>query len=197
MVHDVGFTATAVCGLWSGCGPGQTASVWPLWLRMCWLLSGQRPLLCLGWSHLLQILPCGSLHQEVTAQTQLMHTPRQAPSFLHANVLVWYQLPTPLPAYFSSITASCPECHNAQRLIYQVSITGSGRHDSQVLCKVYQYALDLLPSFSSFFPSLLFLLSPHLLLTDHMAKITPSQQTIQAAGCSPWQRRPTVQWAAN
>lgn len=25
----------------------------------------------------------------------------------------------------------------------------------------------------------------------------PSQQTIQAAGCSPWQRRPAVQWAAN
>lgn len=38
----------------------------------------------------------------------------------------------------------------------------------------------------------------------HMFKIAlsllpyhPSQQTVQAAGCSPWQRRPAVQWAAN
>lgn len=73
-----GSTATAVCGIRIGRGPGQTASMWPLWLWMCWLLSGPRPVLCLGWSHLLQILPCWSLHQEVPALT---HSPRQIPSF--------------------------------------------------------------------------------------------------------------------
>lgn len=157
MLHTVCSTATAVCGVWSGCGPGQTASMWPLWFRMCWLLSGQRPLLCLGWSHLLQILPCWSLHQEVIAQRR--HTMRQVPYF-PADVFVWYQLLTPLPTHFYSIIASCPKCHNALRLVYQVSITCTERHESKVLCNVYQHAPDhLTSSFPLFFSLFAFFLS--------------------------------------
>lgn len=60
------------------------------------------------------------------------------------------QLFTPLTVHFCSIIASCPECHNALRLVYQVIITGAERHDNQVLCNANEYALDLLylPLFS-------------------------------------------------
>lgn len=60
-----------------------------------------------------------------------------------------------------SIRASCPECHDALRLVYQINITGCGRHGGHLLCNTYQYALNtthpLSPSFS---PSLLYCCPP-------------------------------------
>ena len=125
MDHVLGSTATAVCRVRSGCGPDQTASVWPLWLRMCWLLSGQRPLLCLGWSHLLQILPCWSLHKEVTAHsseigpvfipcrymclcvTSAVHTFTSKPLF-HQSILPWIsQRSTARPPSHYHMTVRC------------------------------------------------------------------------------------------
>ncbi len=148
---------------------------------------------------------------ESTQRGNSTHTPRQDPSFHSPDVCVCVCDISCSHPRFCSIIASCPECHNALRLVYQVIITGSERHDSQVLCNAYQYALDhlnssfyLLPSLP---PSLLFFSRfPFTRLSHfhHMFKITlsllpslPSQQTIQAAGCSPWQRRPAVQWVAN
>lgn len=158
--------ATVVCGLRSGRGPGQTAPVWPLRLWMCRLLSGQGPLLCLGWSHLLQILPCWDLHQEVTTHTHT-RSQRQVPFFSLQvrDISTWHQ-----SVHFCSIGASCAECHDALRLVYyHVGITGSGRHGGPTLCNTYQYALNTL-STSMLYCSLSS--HPSLALSSHVGNVS-------------------------
>lgn len=49
--------ATALHRITLGCGSGQIPSLWHVWQCLCWLLPGSRPLLCLGWHILLQVLP--------------------------------------------------------------------------------------------------------------------------------------------
>lgn len=134
---------------------------------MCWLLSGQRSLLCLGWYHLLQILPCWSLpQQEVTAY---IHSLQYRSHFLFiANVCKSYHLFAPLivDTPSGSISGSCTESHNAVKLVSQVIITDTERHASQMLCNANQYALDH-PLPLSIFPALFSPRSRSLCLSFH------------------------------
>lgn len=111
MIYVVDTTATAVCWVKCGCGPGQTASVWPLWHWMCRLLSGQRSLLCLGWSHLLQILPCWSLHQEVTARTLPDETNFSSPLMCVCTISALHTFNSTLLFHHSILPwmSQCPE----------------------------------------------------------------------------------------
>lgn len=168
----VGSTATAVCGFRGGRGSGQAASLWPLWLRMCWLLSGQRPLLCLGWSHLLQILPCWSLHQEVSALTHIAQPhPHTYTQWDTTHLLNPCRCVCKISSLHTSATALLfhhvilpwmSQCSQAEA--YQVGITAAKRHDRQVLRNPNQYALDHLllsfPLFTSIVPFFPLLLSP-------------------------------------
>lgn len=87
------FIATALCGFWGWCGSGEAPSVWPVRVWVCRLLPSEGPLLRLGWNHLLTILPCWGLHQEVrhkhTRHTGMYsHTQTQTHAHVHKHTKV-------------------------------------------------------------------------------------------------------------
>lgn len=196
--------ATAVRGFRSGRGPGQTAPVWPLRLWMCRLLSGQGPLLCLGWSHLLQILPCWSLHQEVTTHTHAHTHTRAVNDKSHFSPCRCV-----ISALDTKACTSVPSVHlvlNVTMLwgwfiIKSVSQAPGDMAAPRYIIPISMHWTPFLPlCFTALFP-LTHLWHFHHMLEMSLSLSAPpllqSQQTIQAAGCSPWQRRPAVQWTAN
>lgn len=56
LFSSVFLIATTVCGVSVWRDPSGSPSLWCVWGGLCWLLSGQRPILRLGWQILLQIL---------------------------------------------------------------------------------------------------------------------------------------------
>lgn len=112
------------------------------------------------------------------------------------------QLFTPSVVNFCAIISPCPRCHG----LWGWFTKSLSLIDMTARCYVMPISMHVITSFSRFslFAFLLSFLLTHLSHFHHIFKITlslppspSSQQTIQAAGCSPWQRRPAVQWAAN